>query len=122
MTNNIIDFQKAKSKKMQEKFDEMTNDIMDDEDFIHEFTAAVMVDIVEAMYDYGFDIRDRPNSVYDIMCTYEAIRSIMSRTKDLGSPLHQLNIKMFGPPDDSNDLDAEELLASFIEDLEIELD
>lgn len=123
MNDNVIDLQKIKMKKMQEKFDSLTNEIASDQDFIDDFAPTVMADIVEAMKDYGFDIRDNYDSVYDIICAVESIKAIMSRTKGLESPLHDLTKKIFGPTEEEeSEGDAEELMTMFIEDLEIQLD
>lgn len=123
MSDNVIDLQKIKMKKMQEKFDSLTNEISSDEDFIDDFAPTVMADIIEAMKNYGFDIRDNYDSVYDIICAVESIKAIMSRTKGLESPLHDLTKKIFGPMNqEDSEEDAKAIMTMFIEDLEIQLD
>lgn len=121
MSENVIDFDAARLKKMEKKFDDMVEEQMSEEDMIADFALTVLCDVIEVMSELDFNIRDNPESMKDILACVEAIRGLMHRTKGTEHPFQNISDTIFESIFEEKK-DPAELLESFIEDMELELD
>jgi hypothetical protein len=129
MSGNVIDFNAAKLKKMQDRFDDKMQDGFDDiveeqlseEDMITGFAYMVVCDVIEVMSDIGYNVRDNPDTMKDIVTSVESIRGLLHRAKGTEYPFHKISDSFFdkmfyGARDPS------ELLEKFIEKMKLEVD
>lgn len=121
MSDNVIDFDAARVKLMEEKFDKLTEETMSEEDFIADFGLTVACDVLDAMIDFGFDPMENPDTIKDVFATIEVLRGLLHRAKSTDHPFQQISDSMFEnmfeePPN------TEELLTKFMTEMEIGID
>lgn len=115
--NNVIDFNSIKAKKMQEKFDELAQETIDEEEFIADFAISVTGDLIEALSDFDYDVMDNPKCVHDIILVIESIRGMMHRIRGEEYPMHTFSDTMF---EDivGDEVDVKDFLIKFLEQLD----
>lgn len=127
MSGNVIDFALAKRKKDEtershnfknknQEFDEA------EEENIADFAVSVICDTLEVMSELGYDIRDNPKSIKDVFAAIESIRGLIHRVREQEHPFHVVTNTMFSEIPEAMNKTEEELLHSFIENMELELD
>ena len=99
--SNIVDFNKVKSEKMQQRLDELVEEHEYVEELAADFAISAIMDIVEALYELGYDVRSNPDSLRDMLVTVEAIRSIVHRIAGEKTAMHRINDRMFEDIEDT---------------------
>jgi hypothetical protein len=84
-------------KKPKESFvDFVPNDFDGDHnDYIDNVTLSVTFELTEILNEYGFDIRDVPNTAYDLMMVIEGVKSMIYRTQSEYYPLQDICEELF---------------------------
>jgi hypothetical protein len=95
MTNNVIDFNSVRARKMTEKFDQLTIEMENEEDFIADFAITVMRDVVDALIELDYDITDKPEAVKDLLAAVEALRALVSRIAGRDHPFQAVADSIF---------------------------
>lgn len=121
MNENVIDFNAARLKLMEKRFDELTEEGVTEEDFIADFALTVTCDVMEAMAEFGFNPKDNPDCIKDVFAVIESLRGLLSRTKQTEHPFQQISDSMFDSMFEE-EKDTTEIFTRFVEELEIELD
>ena len=93
--SNIVDFNKVKSEKMQQRLDELVEEHEYVEELAADFAISAIMDIVDALYELGYDVRSNPDSLRDMLVTVESIRSIVHRIAGEKTAMHRINDRMF---------------------------
>jgi hypothetical protein len=102
---------------MQEKFDELAQETIDEEEFIADFAISAAADLLETLSDFEYDVMDNPKSAHDIILIIESIRGIMYRIRGEEYPMHTFSDRMFEEIV-GDEVNAKEFLANFIEQLD----
>lgn len=126
MSGNVIDFALAKRKKDETKRSSFKNKNQEfdetEEENIADFAVSVICDTLEVMSELGYDIRDNPKSIKDVFAAIESIRGLIHRVREQEHPFHVVTNTMFSEIPEAMNKTEEELLHSFIENMELELD
>lgn len=115
--NNVIDFNTIKAQKMQEKFDSLAEETIQEEEFIADFAISVAGDLIEALAEFEYDIMENPKCVYDIILVIESIRGMMHRIRGEEYPMHTFSNTMFEQIV-GDTVDPKEFLSKFLEQLD----
>jgi hypothetical protein len=114
MTNNVIDFNSVRARKMTEKFDQVTIEMENEESFIADFSITVMRDVIDALTELDYDIMTKPEAVKDLLSCVEALRSLVSRISDIDHPFQAVADSIFDEVFGEEEL--QEVLESFMEE------
>jgi hypothetical protein len=113
--SNIIDFKSvkdtAKAKAAQDLLDQEEEESIGVEDFADDFALTAVMDIVEALGDFGFDVMEKPDVLRDMLLTAEGIRGIIHRVAGTNMDVHAISDTMFGEI-----TDTKEQLIQFLND------
>ena len=78
----VINFQDVKRKKEQQKFDRIIESKMNEETQMVELSIALGLEVIDFLYDNGYDVESKPESIADIFLMLDAIKGIMHRCID----------------------------------------
>jgi len=110
---NVIDFAEAR-KKHEERNEELKELIQEsDKDVAKFFALNAARDIVTALHDMGIDVANDPMSILEIMSTMEIIKALVYRSIGEPHPFQTVAERMW----EDMELDHDELLHSFLEDM-----
>lgn len=112
--SNIIDFNAMKLKKMEERFDELTEQSEIIEDLAADFAISAVMDIIDACYEFGFDVMENPDVIRDLLLTLEGIRGIIHRINADRLAVHDISDSMFNDITDTKSA-LEQFLKEFSE-------
>lgn len=115
--DNVIDFNTARSQKMQEKFDQIAEETIEEEEFITDFAISVAGDLLEALSEFEYDIMDNPESVYDLIMLIETIRGMMHRIRGEEYPMQKFSDTLFKEIV-GEEVEPKEFLLKFLESME----
>lgn len=77
--SNIIDFRKHLVEKKTQSIKETLEQVAETDHFIDQFSVESAIDIIEAAYDSGFDIKTDPLAMRDMIMVIEAIAGLLHR-------------------------------------------
>lgn len=115
--DNVVDFNAIKSQKMEEKFDQIAEETMQEEEFIADFAISVSGDLIEALSEFEYDIMENPECVYDIIMLIETIRGMMHRIRGEEYPIQTFADTMFKEIV-GDTVEPKEFLLKFLESME----
>lgn len=92
---SVIDFQKAKEKLEQKKFDQIVEEAQNEDEFISDLSANAVLDIVDVLCELGYDVEDNPACVKDILLVSEAIKALMYRIRGVEFPMQKVSDACF---------------------------
>lgn len=117
--NDVIDFNSRKEEILQKRRESEAETEFDitNEEFDIDFAVAVSSDVVTVLHEIGIDVRDDPNSIYDVYMIIESIRSLIQRIQGKELPFQLVSTTIF------EDLieDAEKELYFYLENVDIDL-
>lgn len=87
--SDVIDFVKYKKDRAQSALSD------NDDDFCIDVALNSVYDIVDFLMMSGYDVRENPESVYDIITIVEAIKCLMKTIRGEEYPLHVIAKEMF---------------------------
>ena len=102
---------------MQEKFDQLAEETVEEEEFIADFAISVAGDLIEALAEFDYDIMENPDCVRDIIMVIESIRGMMHRIRSEEYPMQVFSDTVFEQIV-GDSVDSKEFLRKFIESME----
>lgn len=92
---NVIDLGEALKRAEQARFDSIVEEMEEDENVAQSVADSVVFDLVDLMYEMGYDVSTRPVAIRDLMLLRESIVGVFRRTRDAASPSHAISESMF---------------------------
>ena len=115
--NNVIDFNKMRVKKEQDRLDEIVEETENEEEFIANVAFSVGRDLVDVLPELEYDIFENPECVRDLMLVIEGVRSMMHRIRGEKYPIHSFSDTLFEEIVGDR-VTSEEFLNHFIENVD----
>ena len=118
MSDNVIDFRARREQRLAEAIEvrkRKIEELAEREDFIADFAMGATIDIVEASYEFGFDVTQDPIAIRDIMMLMESVSSLLNRIKGERTAFHDVTDGVFT----WDERKCEEVLQDFLQDTEI---
>jgi|SaaInlLV_10m_DNA_1039704.scaffolds.fasta_scaffold04024_4 hypothetical protein len=109
MSNNIVDFNAVRAKRIQDRMDELGEEQEIVENFAGDFALNAMMDVVEALEEMDVDLFEDPNCIKDILAGVESIRAIIMRSHGEQTEFQKVTDKVF-----DNIKEPEKALSNFL--------
>jgi hypothetical protein len=109
MSDNIIEFPKKKTLSVIENINKDDETSM----FFAEIGFHVALDIVQALWENGYDVRNNPECIRDIFMIIETVRALGHRSENQKYAMQKISDSTFNFFDDE-----ERILYEFIDNLE----
>lgn len=97
--SNVVDFQKMLLEARLEQAKQQEQDRKEmlelEEERINNLSLQILVDVVETMQECGYDIRDNPECVKDLLLVMEAMGGVMHRVIGDKPPIHEVSDGLF---------------------------
>lgn len=93
----VIDFNKFKTERETQKFDELVEEAEAIDEFSADFAFSVVMDISEALHELDYDVMDDPKCILELLSIVEAIRGLIYRIDGSDYAYHKVSESMFGP-------------------------
>lgn len=95
----VINFQAAKEKREEKNFDKLIESKINEENQMLELSVQLGLEVIDFLYDNGYDVESRPESIADIFLMLDAIKGIMHRCIDDEYHINQVADSLFGVED-----------------------
>ena len=82
--SNVIDFNKMRAERITKRAEE---DLLEDEEQVERLAIDIIYDIVDFLAEMDIDVRDNPNTIYDIILIVESIKSLIFRSTHQDYPM-----------------------------------
>jgi hypothetical protein len=110
MSDNVVDFTTRLIKKECEKEEQAFFEMEEEERLVNELSLYLLSEVVETAAENGFDIRNNPECVKDLLLIMESIAGMMHRSVGDNLPITDISNKLFPYNEDRCD----ELLDIFL--------
>lgn len=77
--SNIVDFNKARVEKITRRMEETLLEAEEQQNEIEGLAADIVYDIIDFFDEVDIDVRENPNTIYDIILLIEVLKSLIHR-------------------------------------------
>ena len=85
--SNVIDFNKMRAERITKRAEE---DLLEDEEQVDRLAIDIINDIVDFLAEMDIDVRDNPNTIYDIILIVESMKSLIFRGMHQDYPMQSV--------------------------------
>ena len=97
--SNVIDFAQFKNALSEEELS-----LEEQEDYeLTDMSISIAQEVIDALYDCGYNINEKPEAAYDLIMIVESIKSMVNTIQGKSYPMHEMAKSLF-PIDDMQKL------------------